>query len=64
MASEGAKWPLNSLEHALELELNIQEADMRLVRELSLCSPVSMQFHQCQIAANHVSFDHEFLVVD
>ncbi len=30
--SEGRGWPVDSLEHALELELDIQEADMRLVR--------------------------------
>ena len=35
-ASGEASWPVNSLEHALELELSIQEADMRLVRGLSL----------------------------
>ncbi len=31
-ASGGQRWPIDSLEHALELELDIQEADMRLVR--------------------------------
>ena len=31
--SEGRRWPVNSLEHALELEMDIQEADMRLVRQ-------------------------------
>ena len=35
-ASGGRRWPIDSLEHALELELDIQEADMRLVRHVTL----------------------------
>ena len=35
-ASGGRRWPIDSLEHALELELDIQEADMRLVRHFYL----------------------------
>lgn len=41
-ASEGRKWPMDSLEHALELELDIQEADLRLVR-----SRLSAKAHAC-----------------
>ncbi len=41
-ASGGQRWPIDSLEHALELELDIQEADMRLVRHLCVCVLMSM----------------------
>ena len=57
---------MNSLEHALELELSIQEADMRLVRGLlierghSLCS--SFQRQLLHAAVKHVYFDRGFLL--
>ena len=67
-ASGEAGWPVNSLEHALELELSIQEADMRLVRGLLierghlLCS--SFQSQLLHAAVKHVYFDQGFLFAD
>ena len=44
-ASGGRRWPIDSLEHALELELDIQEADMRLVCNLSVVLRESQRVH-------------------
>ena len=51
---------MNSLEHALELELSIQEADMRLVRGLSLSRAnhyAALPVSSLHAAVKHVYFN-------